>query len=84
MREPGLSWTAQEDAILASGWKRGESLTQIARQLPGRTANAVNTRRHRMGLPGRGKQQPVVKPEPAPVVPRAGKTTLPPLTCLGN
>lgn len=45
-------WSEQEDRIIISGKRRGESNMQIADKLPGRTHDAVHGRAHRLGLTG--------------------------------
>lgn len=42
--EPVNTWKPQEDAILLENLRAGLSLAQIARNLPGRTRNAIQTR----------------------------------------
>lgn len=79
------SWSADEDALLRRDWPAGESASEIARQLPGRSRNAVIGRAHRLGLAkvqrqkpsaptklARPPQAPKVKPDARPKPPKPG------------
>jgi hypothetical protein len=44
-------WTASEDELLTKLWQDNVPQEDIARQLPGRTGAAVQSRAHRLDLP---------------------------------
>jgi len=48
-----MSWTEQSTSTLKKLWLEGQSASQIAKQLPGITRNAVIGKVHRLGLSAR-------------------------------
>lgn len=63
------AWTPEDDEIAKGHWINGESASEIARRLPGRTRNAVIGRIYRLGLSCEGRANPQVTRAPkAPVV----------------
>lgn len=67
-----MSWTTERESLLKLFWLRGDSASQIAKQLGGVTRNAVIGKRIRMGLPDRvtptraSKRKPPAKATPFP------------------
>lgn len=49
-----LSWTKEEDELLALEWGKGQTLTQMMPLFPERTKNSLIGRVHRLGLSRNG------------------------------
>jgi len=63
----GPSWTEDRVELLRKLWTEGLSCSEIAVELPGFSRNAVISKVHRLGLPGRKERRVEVrKPRDAP------------------
>ncbi|KQS55926.1 hypothetical protein ASG17_07700 [Brevundimonas sp. Leaf363] len=54
-------WSQNEEAILKNLWLKGQSASEIASVLPGRTRNAVIGRVHRLGMSRKDRPQSTLR-----------------------
>lgn len=84
----GPEWTTSEIAILTTMRRRGCTIREIAQVITNRSHRSIESKAKHLKLPSLYKPTPPINPparRPRPdhnAIPRAGKTTLPPLPSL--